>query len=206
MSEFAFFVDGLEDLDLNQFNRASIRRAAAQAINKITRDTRAAAARAILSQVALPASYVAPAQGRLAVAKTANPASLEGRIRARGRATSLARFATGGARPSARGGVYVSVKPGSSRFMRRAFLIRLRSGNAFTDTQFNLGLAMRLRPGERLQNKVRSVKMGSSGLYLLYGPSVSQIFLANSGKGVASEMAPKVARDLEAEFIRLMGL
>ena len=39
------------------------------------------------------------------------------------------------------------------------------------------------------------------GLWLLYGPSVDQVF-----RSVASEEAPEAARFLEAEFNRLMDL
>lgn len=205
MSQFAVFVEG-QGIDLSAFDTPQRRRALSQAINKTTRDARAKAAREILKQVNLPASYVSPSQGRLSVAKQASPASLEGVIRARGRNTSLARFArAAGGSPSRGGGVFVSVKPGSSTFMRRAFLIRLRQGNALTDTQFNLGLAMRLRPGETFKNKTDFVRM-KNGLYLLYGPSVHQLFLARDNTGIARELEPEILADMTAEFFRLMEL
>lgn len=205
MSQFAVYVEG-DGLDLSAWETPKRRRALAQAINKTTRDARAKAAREMMKQVNLPASYVSPAQGRFTVAKQANPANLEGVIRARGRNTSLARFAkTAGGSPSNRGGVYVSVKPGSSQYMRRAFLIRLRQGNALTDTQFNLGLAMRLRPGETMQGKSEFVRM-KNGLYLLYGPSVHQLFLSKDNTGIARDLEPDILADMTAEFFRLMEL
>jgi hypothetical protein len=102
-------------------------------------------------------------------------------------------------------GVYVQVAPGKSRFMKRAFLMRLPQGSTLTDTIFNLGLAIRLRPGEVLQNKVSARKV-ASGLYLLYGPSVDQVFRSNDGSGVANDMVPEIERDLSAEFLRLLDI
>jgi hypothetical protein len=156
-----------------------------------------------LSEVNFPASYVAPRQKRLYVSKQASPANLEGRITARGRATSLARFVKG--TPRAGAGVNVEVTPGRTRYMRRAFLIKLPQGNANVDTKFNLGLAIRLRPGEKIQNKTRAVRV-QKGLYLLYGPSVNQVFRANDGDGVASDKAPELATKLGEEFLRLLEL
>ena len=73
--------------------------------------------------------------------------------------------------------------------MNRAFLMNLRSGN--------LGLAVRLAPGERIDNKRRMVQM-SNGLYLLYGPSVDQVF-----RSVAEDVSADAGDFLEQEFLRL---
>lgn len=200
---FAVIVEG-EGLDISEFSKPKRRAALARAINKTTRDQRAALARKIRKSVNLPASYVSPSQGRLAVVQQATPASLSGTIRARGRATSLARF-TQGRQTSARGGVYVSVKPGASTFLRRAFLIRLRSGSALTDTQSNLGLAIRLRPGESIKGKTRKVRM-ANGLTLLYGPSVYQMLYNADGDGLAKDAEPEIIADVTEEFLRLMDL
>ena len=183
-------------------NRRS-RRAASQSINDTARRARTLAARRILAQVALPQSYLRPSGGRLIVGKFASPQSLEARVRARSRPTSLARFARG---PRiGRGNVTVSVKRGRTTFLRRAFLVRLRRGAQLTDTQHNLGLAIRLRPGERLTNKrIQSASLGR-GLYLLYGPSVQQVFLDEQDTGVAVEIAPKVADDLSRSYLRRLG-
>lgn len=205
MTEFAVFLDGVELDLLREIDTAARRRAAVQAINKVARDARAQAARLIREQVNLPARYVSPAQKRLYVSKQAQGSSLEARITAQGRASSLAQFVTGPARPG-KAGVYVEVQPGKARFMRRAFLIRLPQGTSpVTDTKFNLGLAIRLRPGERLENKV-SARRVEKGLYVLYGPSVNQVFRANDNSGVANDIAPDTAARLEAEFLRLLGV
>lgn len=202
--QFAVFMDGLEVDLLKGVDSKSRKLAAVRAINKVARDARAEAARKIRDQVNLPARYVSPSQKRLYVSKQAQGRSLEARITAQGRATSLAQFVQGGARKGQRG-VYVEVAPGKARLMKKAFVIPLRSGNTFTDTKYNLGLAIRLRPGERLKNKSFARRV-ESGLYLLYGPSVSQIFRANSGSGVATDMAPEVANYLTDEFLRLLDL
>ncbi len=205
MSKFAVFVDGLE-LDLLQGIDSESRRVAAlRAINKVARDARSQAARMIRNEVNLPARYVSPAQRRLWVSQEATKGRLEARIEAQGRATSLAQFVTGNSKPG-KPGVYVEIAPGKARFLKRAFLIKLPQGsNAITDTKFNLGLAVRLKPGETLKNKI-SARRVEKGLYVLYGPSVNQVFRANDGDGIANEMTPSVASKLEVEFLRLLGI
>ena len=183
-------------------NRRS-KRAASQSINDSARRGRTRAARRILNQVALPQSYLNPSGGRLVVNRFASPESLEASIRARARPTSLARFARN---PRVgRKSVTVSVKRGRVSFLRRAFLVRLRRGTALTDTQHNLGLAIRLRPGERITNKRIQIAPLGRGLYLLYGPSVQQVFLDSQDTGVAVEVAPKIADDLSRSYLRRLG-
>ena len=92
------------------------------------------------------------------------------------------------------------VKPGRTTVIPNAFLIPLKSGSADIETKANLGLAVRLRPGERLRNKKSSRRL-AIGLFLLYGPSVDQIF-----SDVALQEAPIAARFLENEFLRLLDL
>jgi hypothetical protein len=199
---YAILVEGLSTLKSLDDLDDSIKLSAVRAINKIARDGRAAASREIRKQVAFPPAYVSPSQGRLAVTRQATRSSLEAAIGARARSTSLARFATNKGGP---GGVSVVVKPGKATAIRRAFLIRLRAGTANLDTKSNLGLAIRLRPGETLRNKYAAKRM-QNGLYLLYGPSVDQVFLNNAGKGVAADLEPEVLEKLEAEFVRQLGL
>lgn len=202
MANYAVFVEGLEDLTAFKDLSASIERAAFQAINKTAERGRTRAARRILAQVNLPASYVSPGQKRLYVSQKARAGSLEAKITARGRATSLARFVTN-ERPG--GGLTVQVGASKSVILKRAFLLKLRSGNSDMDTKSNMGLAVRLKPGESLRNRY-SAKMMKNGLYLLYGPSVAQIFAANSGRGVAEDMSAETADQLETEFLRLLDL
>jgi len=203
MADFAVFAEGLEEIgSLRHLNR-NIEIAASKAINKVARNSRVDIARDIRNEVNLPARYVAPGNKRLYVSKHASSNQLEARITARGRPTSLAQFTSGGR--VGKPGVYVEVAPGRARFMKRAFLIRLPQGSALTDTRFNLGLAIRLRPGESLQNKV-SARRVSKGLYLLYGPSVDQVFRSKDGTGVATDRVPAIERELSNEFLRLLEL
>ncbi|MGI9502803.1 MAG: phage tail protein [Geminicoccaceae bacterium] len=203
MTDFGVVIEGLDTIrDFHKLG-GDVRRASVQAINKVARDARAEAAREITKQLNLPKSFVSPSQGRLAVRQKANRSNPEAIITAKNRPTSLARFVVG--KPRAGAGVTVSVKPGQSSFLRRAFLIKLRSGSSQTDTRFNQGLAVRLGPGERLRNKLKQIKI-AKGLYLLFGPSVQQAFLDNQGDGVANDLAGPTAKKLEAEFLRLLAL
>lgn len=202
MSTFAVFADGVDVDLLEGLDTGSRRRAASQALNKVARDARALAIRQMRSQIALPKSYF---DQKRFFTSPANQQTLEAKLTARGRATMLARFVKGSAKVG-KPGVYVEVKPGKARYLKRAFLIKLPQGqNAVTDTLFNLGLAIRLRPGETIENKLVARRI-ERGLYILYGPSVSQVFRANDGDGVASDIAPDVAERLQREFLRLLGI
>lgn len=204
MSEFAVFAEGLTEL--TSLDRASeeIKRAAYRAINKVARDSRVKIARKVRNQVNLPARFVAPGSKNLYVSQQATSGSLSATITARGRPTSLSRFVRGTPKVGT-AGVHVEVAPGKARFMKRAFLIKLPQGSASIETKYNSGLAIRLRPGERLANKVSSRKV-ASGLYLLYGPSVDQVFRSRDGTGVATDMIPEIEQDLTTEFFRLLDL
>lgn len=202
MLKWAVFAEGVEADLLGGIDSKTRRLKAVQAINKITRDARSMAAKQIRAEINFPGNYVNGQ--RLRVSKQAQSSSLEARITASGRATSLARFIKGGARKGQRG-VMLEVGKGNARFNKRMFVIPLRQGNAFTDTKYNLGLAIRLRAGETLNNKVNARKI-ENGLYLLYGPSVYQVFRGNDGEGVANDIGPTVAKRLESEFLRLLAL
>lgn len=202
---FMVAVDGLSALDEFDELPKRIERWAYQAINTTTRRERTASAREIGRQVNFPPGYLGKSGGRLSITKMARRGDLEAEITGRHRPTSLARFATRGTPKSTRrqGGVSVAVKRGREQFMHRAFLMHLKAGAAGIETKSNLGLAIRLKPGERLRNKqVMAKKIGSDPtLYLLYGPSVDQVF-----DDVAEDHAPKVADFLETEFLRLTEL
>lgn len=202
MSAYAVFVEGLTDLP--EFGKGlddSIKLWATQAINKTADSGRAESARRIRHQVNFPVSYLDPNGKRLFVSKRAQRSDLEAKITARTRATSLARFVSGTAEVH-RAGVRVEVAPGRARFLKRAFLVRLPAGSASIDTKSNLGLAVRLRPGEILRNKTDSRRL-DKGLYLLYGPSIDQVFRARDGTGVADEIAPELLDNMTDEFLRL---
>lgn len=179
-----------------------------RAINATILRARAAAGRAIGTQVKFPPGYLTGANGRLVVSQYATPNKLEARLSARSRPTSLASFVRG-APPikggSSAAGLTVEVHPGSARFLKNAFLIRLRAGAADSGLS-NLGLAIRLKPGERPRVSRTGAKLVGRGLWLLYGPSVAQALVNASGSGVAQDISPDLADYLEKEFIRLQGV
>lgn len=177
------------------------RQAARLAINSIaTRKAVPQFRKAMREEVNFPPGYVEDPD-RFGVTKQATEADLSATVTARFRPTSLARFAPGQSFDGARrtGGVNVKVnKTGGAVRINRAFFVRLRQGKDTADG-FNLGLAIRLKPGERLRGR----KKGASGvelapnLYLLYGPSVDQVF-----REVAVAESPSVADQLQKEFLR----
>lgn len=189
------------------------RTAARMAINDTIRGPAMRALRAHMQQeVAFPAGYLTDPR-RLSVKRVATDSNLEAAITAQHRPTSLARFSIGGA-VGQRGGVDVRVgtKSGTSE-MKRAFLIRLNQGTELSDTAFNLGLAIRLKPGEKIQNKrvqiwkdldLKGDKGAAGQLYLLYGPSVWQV-MREAAFEVAPEMADVTSAEFLRQFIRLTG-
>lgn len=153
--------------------------------------------KAVEREIDFPAGYVN--DDRLYFAQHATPTRLEASVIGRQRATSLARFASGS--PGQKGGVTVRVKNGS-KFMKSAFLVRLKSGTALSDDHYNVGLAIRLQPGQALNKKDTSRMVHlESNVVLLYGPSIDQI-LRNE---VAESESPKIADDIADEFFRQFG-
>lgn len=199
---YVILADGFKGMPDFDESDKRIAAAARMAINRTAQRGRTAAAREMRAQVNFPASYLTGANGRLNVVQQATNENLIAVIRGRHRPTSLARFAreTNPAQARKRGGVNVDVKPGAAKFMKGAFLVHLRAGAAKTDTQFNLGLAIRLKPGDSLRNSTAAVRL-EDNVYLLYGPSVDQVF-----RTVRDDIQPGLASFLEAEFRRLVDL
>lgn len=193
MLGFTVAAIGLDEFETALAAHEDVARTAMRiALNDTARSGARIGQREIERQVAFPAGYLRD-PSRFGVEKFATNSSLTATIAGRGRATSLARFARGATPESSRrAGVSVRVNPGRTVRMKTAFLVRLRAGN--TDGG-NLGLAVRLKPGETL-NKYKQVQM-KNGLTLLYGPSVNQVF-----ETVSVEMAPDVRDELASEFLR----
>lgn len=164
--------------------------AAQLAINDTARGTAMQLARQqMMEEINFTPAYL---KERLSIEKYAKRNDLEAIISGRDRPTSLARFATN-ARAGQRGNIRVEVEKGSTKVLKKAFILNLKSGN--------LGLAIRLAPGEKLMNKNLPVDVNYStlgnGVVLLYGPSVDQVF-----RGVASDIQPEVADAAVTEFFR----
>lgn len=200
----AVFVTGAKE-ELSRIRGISnkIEVASVRATNRVASLARTEAARRIMSEVSFPRGYLDPQQKRLYVGQQARKGDVTARIVARGRPTSLARFVLGN---PAFGKMGVNLRVGQGiKTSERLFLVKLRSGGATTETKFNAGLAIRLRPGESINNKTKAIRM-KNGLVLLYGPSVQQAFMAESGNGVAAEIAKKIPDMWAAEFDRLLKL
>lgn len=161
--------------------------AAALAINDVVGGSAMTAIKKDMrSQVDFPSGYLE--SGRLRVVRKASRSNLEAVISGRDRATSLARFASGQTPQNTRGrGVNVSVKRGKSKLLKRAFLLNLKNGNR--------GLAVRLKPGESLRGSQRAVQL-EDNVYLLYGPSVDQVF-----RGVAEDNSALIADMVSRRFL-----
>lgn len=198
-------VEGLSGLHgLDTIPRA-VQLAAIRAVNGTADYAAAQSRKRIREQIGFPASYLTGKDGagrqRLGVTKKARGSDLEAVITGRHRPTMLARFATSGT-PGGKNGVRVEVAPGFAKFMRRAFLIRLPAGRGGSvETKSNMGLAIRLKPGERIENKKKMVQIGKGGPYLLFGPSVDQIAAT-----VFGEVSPETSEYLSTEFARLLEL
>ncbi len=173
--------------------------AAVLAINEAAGDAVPSIRKEMRKQINFPAGYLEG--GRLSLKRKANKATLEAVIAGRDQPTSLARFVPAGATPANSRGRELSlqVKPGVRARTQRAWLVNLRNGN--------VGLAVRLKPGESLRNSTGAKllaganhKRPDQNVYLLYGPSVDQVF-----RGVAAEMSDEILRRATANFIRQFG-
>jgi hypothetical protein len=163
------------------------RRAASMAINQTAIRVGLGRARAeMLRETAFPRGYLND-PSRFGLRKQAKPEDLEAVIFARTRPTSLARFARWGATRTA--GATVTVNPGAPKQIKQAFRVNLRSGN--------VGLAVRVGPGGEVRNRKVPAKVFDSGIALLYGPSVDQVF-----RDVRHTVAPEAMTALQTEFLR----
>lgn len=205
--QYAVAIEGLDALKSFDDIPKDIIKAARMTINSAAKRAYASAGRNIRRQVNFPAGYLTGEKGRLQITKFATNENLESVITGRQRPTSLARFvngsfSVGGARKA---GVRVEVKPGSVRRLPGAFLIRLRAGTASLDTKSNLGLAVRTRNGHPPPG-YKPLPLGKN-LWLLYGPSVDQVFYSvRTKRGVAQDITPEIESFMEKEFLRLMDL
>ena len=90
------------------------------------------------------------------------------------------------------------MKPGLAQRLDRAFFVQLRAGQS--GALGNTGLAIRLPEGQRPSAAYKPKQMGRN-LWLLYGPSIDQVF-----DDVALEMSDDLAEKLETEVLRLQDL
>lgn len=179
---FRGFIEALPDI---------AEQAAVLAVNQVTeRAGFTAVKREMRAQVNFPTGYLEQG-GRLRVGQRARRGNLVGKIVGRDRPTSLARFAPGATRENTRGGQGVRVQlktKGGAKMLRKSFIVDLKNGNK--------GLAVRVKPGQTLENSEGAQKLGDD-LYLLYGPSVDQL-----AQDVFEKQSPEILRKLEIEWRR----
>lgn len=191
-------LDGFEDL-LRSLG-AQVEPSASDAINDTAVFARRLGSQEIRRRINFKANYLDG--GRLAISQRAHPKRLEAVITGRDRPTSLARFRQGAPRfgqqripPRVR----VSASGGTTA-IRKGFYMRLRRGNSIISAEnSNIGLAIRLAEGERIKNKNEMVPIGGN-LYLLYGPSVAQVY-----RTVSEESAERVSIQLASRFAHYLG-
>lgn len=205
---FEYATRGLQEFEavVSRYPKAA-RNAARLSVNDAARWGRTRAKKEMLGQVAWGSSYLGSVRdGRLRVSKYARAGDLEAAITGRFRPTSLTRFLTNRSQMlgrNRRGPAKLRVSPGSPAAIQKAFLVRLKRGNVLDDTSFNYGLAIRLKPGERIRNKKDMVPFGN-GAYLLYGPSVNQVF-ATVREDIEPDVSGRVASEFTRQFRRLTG-
>lgn len=192
--------DGI--VDLGDFIRTApdvAKQAASLAINTVAKGTGfTRIKRAIEDEIAFPSGYLSG--DRLSVGQTAKPNNLMAVIVGRKVATSLARFASSTDFPGSKSqGVTVRVQKGKSTYLKNAFLVKLKRGASIEEDNYNIGLAVRLGPGEEIQNKriKRMSWLVKGKVALLYGPSVDQVFAT-----VADDLAQPLADMTSDEFFR----
>lgn len=195
---YAVYIEGFSETiqDVSELP-GRVKRAALRAVNRATQRARTEANRKMREQIAWTASYL---NDKLSI-KLATGETLEGVVGAVFRPTSLARFASGSKTPWTKP---MSLHVDAARYKptKGAMLfVPLKAGSGpITEDNRNIGLAIRLKPGEKLTGKY-NMKPFSKGLYLLYGPSSAQVFYT-----VAQDIMPDVADFLGDEFTRQMNL
>lgn len=198
------FVDLAGLIQLDDFLEAAperTRQAASLAMNDVIEGPRGLGVyrKAISQQINFPQGYLN--DDRFGVGRRSTPSNLVTTLVARQRPTSLARFALSGAVGS-KGGVTVQVgaRSGSKTF-KSGFLVRLKSG---VEDGGNIGLAVRLKPGQTLNKKDQSKMVHlESNVVLLYGPSVDQALNTSVADAETPEVIDSVATEFYRQFARL---
>ena len=202
MIEMTIVVEGLaEDAAGTGHLAEDIERATYRALNLAATKTRTKADNLVRSQVAFPAAYLRPSTGNQTVAEKARTGQLDVVIQGRGHPASRARFATykgDTGRPAGKDGLDVIVKPGAAKFVKGAFIIKLRNGNR--------GFAIRT-PGGPPSGAYKPRRINEK-LWLLYGPSVDQVLYGTRAvrDGAFGDVEAEAGTIFEDEFWRQLDL
>lgn len=169
-------------------------RASVFAVNDAAEFGRTLSSSFIRKELNFTAGYLLE-DGRLQVIKRAAGNNLEAIVRGRDRPTMLSRFASGSkkpGRPSRTPRVRVLAGKGASP-VKNSFFVPLNNGN--------VGLAVRLRPGQRIPGK-NIMANTRGGIYVLYGPSVGQA-ARSAFPGVVDEVSDRLQTRFVHHFERL---
>lgn len=194
---FAKFAQGMRGME------ASVESSARIAINDGARFATRVGAKAITDDLNLTSKYLTGGPSpRLGVSRFASDSSLEAVVTGRDRPTSLARFARGAPvfGHQKRSPTVKVNRAGAGQRVNNSFFVRLRSGKEMSADNYNVGIAVRLKPGETIRGKNVMARPGKRGFYLLYGPSVGQAYRTASEK-----TAPAVAERVTSEFLRQLA-
>lgn len=188
--ELEVTISGIESIAAFDEQLKRIPIAASRAVNFAAQRARVESGRRIREQLAFAARYLTGADGRIEY-KPSTKATLQARLSARSRPSSLARFVRSVGKGT---GARVVVKPGTSAVLPGAFIIGIG------DNQL-----LAVRSPKKPRTAFKPKRLGAS-LWLLYGPSVAQALISRAGRGVWPTMEAEIIANLEREFIRQMGL
>lgn len=197
---FLFEIEGLQGLDFTEDLKNNLQETAKRVVNSALERAKTKSAKELSEQVNFPKGYFKGTNSRLQISSRPSLERLQGSVTGRSRPTSLATFSS---KNTKSGPIRVSVKPGRQATLPTAFFLKLRAGNSGIDQRFNLGVAIRTANGQPPKTAYKPLKIGKN-LYLLYGPSVNQVF--GGDKGVAVKVTPDLLQFMQDEFLRLIDL
>lgn len=196
MFEFTLKIEGFDKalaLYGNDFEK-ELTESARIAINATARWALKKARDDMNGNVNFPSGYLN--EDRLRVSRFASNETLEAAIFARFEPTSLARFAVDS---GSKNGIMVNVKRGKAPVrIKKGFLWGLKKGSVRTG---NTGLVIRSEGKPNGAYKPKEVGDRWPNLWLVYGPSVYQVF-----RNSMSKFQPEVQDKLELEFDRQLQL
>lgn len=200
MPEFTLKLDGF-DKALKQFGsefEPKLTEAARIAINDTARWALKFVRDDMYGRVSFPSGYLEK-EDRLKISRFASSSKLEADIFSRSEPTSLARFAVDAGN---RDGIMVNVKRGAMpKKIRKGFIFGLKRGDV---RRGNTGLVIRSDGKPSGAYKPKELGPKFPNLWLVYGPSVYQVFRMSMDR-----YGPEIQRELEERFeyhrARLMG-